>query len=111
MNYLNIVLQFMISGAVVVIATFLSKNFDSKWGGLIAAAPHIITLTIIFVYLNTNIQNTQKLITSLSVFVVPVFIFLLVIYIFLPKTNLFLAVFFAYLAYFIFAAVMNLFID
>ncbi len=71
MNTIQIILQFIISGVVVVGATLISKHIDSKWGGLIVALPIMTLLGFIFISGNTDVASTQKYLLSALLFMIP----------------------------------------
>ena len=106
---LNMVLQFIIAGTVVVGATWLSRFIAPKWGALVAAAPHVLKLSIIFVLLETNTQLTQSMIVSAAWFLVPVFAFLGMVYFLISRTSLFYSLFAGYVVYFAMAFAINYF--
>ncbi len=88
MNYLYLLLKFFIGGAIIVSVTLLANYIHPKWGGLIAVAPIITTLSIIFVKYETSINTTQQLILSSIYFIIPTLIFLIAMYFLLNKFNL-----------------------
>jgi len=88
MNAFQLILQFVISGAVVVGATLLSKHFDSKWAGLLVALPIMTILGFVFISTNTNFEVTQRYLQSALIFMIPAAIYILSIYLMLGKVNL-----------------------
>lgn len=88
MNYSFLLLKFFIGGVIIVSATLLANYIHPKWGGLVAVAPIITTLSIIFVKYETNLQTTQQLILSSIYFIIPTLIFLIAMYFLLNKFNL-----------------------
>ena len=88
MNTLQIILQFIISGAVVVGATLLSKSFDSKWAGLLVALPIMTLLGFIFISMNTGATVTQRYLISALIFMLPAAIYILSLYLLFGKVNL-----------------------
>lgn len=99
MNSIHLIFQFIISGSIVVCATLISKNFDSKWSGLLVALPIMTILGYIFISLNTD--NTDKIIAqryliSALIFMIPAAIYILSLYLLNDKlplyANLFLSI-------------------
>jgi len=88
MNYLYLLLKFIIGGGIIVAVTLLANYINPKWGGIIAVAPITTTLAIIFVRLETNTLTTQKLIMASIIYVIPSVIFLVAMYFLLTKFNL-----------------------
>lgn len=89
MNYWNLVLQFVVSGLVVVGATVLSKLVDSKWAGLLVALPIMTVLGFIFISTNSSYVITQRYLLSALLFMIPAAVYLLSLYLLLGKVNLF----------------------
>ncbi len=48
MDYLYMLLKFIIGGSVIVGVTLLAENVDPRYGGMLAAAPIITTLAFLF---------------------------------------------------------------
>lgn len=88
MNTLQIILQFFISGIVVVGATLISKSIDSKWGGLIVALPIMTLLGLVFISGGSDIASTQKYLLSALLFMIPAAIYILSLYLLYEKVNL-----------------------
>lgn len=88
MNTLQIILQFLISGAVVVGATLLSKEIDSKWSGLIVALPLMTLLGFIFISGGTDTATTQKYLLSALLFMIPAAIYILSLYLLYERVSL-----------------------
>jgi len=80
MNTTHIALQFIISGGVVVGATLLAKNIDSKWAGLLVALPIMTLLGLVFISNNVDVVNTQKYLLSAILFMIPAALYLLSVY-------------------------------
>jgi uncharacterized membrane protein (GlpM family) len=88
MNIYQTILQFLLSGAVVVIATILSKSFDSKWAGLLVALPTMTILGLIFISINTTTTITQRYLLSALLFMIPAAVYILSVYMLFEKVNL-----------------------
>lgn len=88
MNTVQIVLQFVLSGAVVVGATLLSKFIDSKWAGLLVALPTMTILGLIFISLNTTEAITQRYLISALIFMIPAAVYILSLYLLYGRCSL-----------------------
>jgi uncharacterized membrane protein (GlpM family) len=88
MNITQLVIQFLISGFVVVGATIISKSFDSKWAGLLVALPVMTILGLIFISSNTNEIVTQRYLLSALIFMIPAAVYLFSIYFLFGKFSL-----------------------
>lgn len=99
MNTLYLILKFIIGGSLILGITLLANHIHPKWGGILAVAPIITTLSIIFVKYETNLQTTQQLILSAIYFIIPTLIFLIIIYFLLNKLNLIYSFLIAYVVW------------
>lgn len=88
MNTLQIILYFVISGAVVVGATLISKSFDSKWAGLLVALPLMTLLGFVFISTNTDAIVTQRYLLSALLFMIPAAIYILSLYLLYSRVSL-----------------------
>lgn len=88
MGIYQIILQFVLSGAVVVGATLISKHFDSKWAGLLVALPIMTILGFIFISINSTATITQRYLLSAMIFMIPAAIYILSLYLLFGKVNL-----------------------
>ncbi len=73
----KLVLQFVISGAVVVAATALAERLGQKWAGLLVALPLWTLLTYIFLSVNHPAANYRGYLTAAVVFMIPAAVFIL----------------------------------
>lgn len=80
MDYLYTLLKFVIGGSVMVGVTLLAGQVDTRYGGLLAAAPMVTTLAFIFTFSEAGQQVTRQLIISTFWFVIPTVLFLLALY-------------------------------
>lgn len=96
MNLLYLILKFVIGGSLILGITILANYIHPKWGGMVAVAPIITTLSIIFVKYETDLQTTQQLILSSIYFIIPTLIFLIIMYFLLNKINLIYSFIIAY---------------
>lgn len=76
MNITYIILQFLISGSVVVGATILATYIDSKWAGLLVALPIMTVLGFIFISLHNDAVTTQRYLISALIFMIPAAIYI-----------------------------------
>lgn len=73
---LKVLLQFLVSGSVVVIATYVSPKLGQKWAGLIVAAPLLTLLTFVFLSLNSSQHNLKSYLVSALIYMVPAALFI-----------------------------------
>jgi uncharacterized membrane protein (GlpM family) len=73
---LKMIAQFIISGSVVVLASYISPKFGQKWAGLIVAAPLLTLLTFIFLSLDSRNNNLRDYLASALIFMIPAAIFI-----------------------------------
>ena len=107
MQPLYLILKFIIGGSLILGITLLANNIHPKWGGILAVAPIITTLSIIFVKYETNLQTTQQLILSAIYFIIPTLIFLIIMYFLLNKLNLIYSFIIAYVVWFIIVFILQ----
>lgn len=101
MQPLYLILKFIIGGSLILGITLLANHIHPKWGGILAVAPIITTLSIIFVKYETDLQTTQQLILSAIYFIIPTLIFLIIMYFLLNKINIVYSFLIAYVVWFI----------
>ena len=58
---LNYLIQFVLGGGIIVLMSFLAKNFHPKYAALVYAIPIQFTLAAIFIYFGTNSGSIQEL--------------------------------------------------
>jgi len=73
---LKMLLQFVISGTIVVVATAVGQKVSQKWAGLIVALPLWTILVYVFLLLNNKTANHHEYLLSALVFMIPAAIFL-----------------------------------
>ena len=88
MNYLYMLLKFVIGGGVIVGVTFLAEQVDPKYGGMLAAAPIITTLAFLFTYSEAGMGTTRQLVISAFWFAIPSVLFLLALYLLMARFSL-----------------------
>ncbi len=87
MTLTYIVLKFVLGGAILV-GVGLLTNVHPKWGGMLAVAPIITALSIIFVCRESGMEATQGVIMWAVVYLIPCAIFLGVVYGINARTNI-----------------------
>ena len=87
-SWFQLSLQFILSGAVVVGATLLSKQIDSKWAGLLVALPIMTVLGFVFISLDSPNIAIQRYLISALVFMVPAAIYILSLYLLSSRISL-----------------------
>jgi uncharacterized membrane protein (GlpM family) len=97
MNYLYLLLKFIIGGGIVLAVTLLVNYVTPRWGGMIAVAPIITTLSFIFVNYETNIDTTRQVVLASIRYIIPTLFFLILLYFLLNKLNLTLSLIISYL--------------
>ncbi|WP_321504868.1 GlpM family protein [uncultured Methanoregula sp.] len=88
MNYLYTLLKFIIGGSVIVGVTLLAEQVDPRYGGMLAAAPIITTLAIVFTFFEAGHDTTRQLVLSAFWFAIPSIFFLLALYFLLTRFSL-----------------------
>ena len=88
MNAIQILLQFILSGSVVVGATIIANSIDSKWSGLLVALPIMTILGLIFISTNNSTIVTERYLLSALLFMIPAAIYLLSTYLLMGKLSL-----------------------
>ncbi len=76
MDYLYTLLKFVAGGSIVVGVTALSENMDPRYGGILAAAPIITTMSFLFTYYEAGQETTRQLVLGTFFFVIPILVFL-----------------------------------
>ena len=89
MNYLYMLLKFIIGGSVIVGVTVLAEQVDPRYGGMLAAAPIITTLAFLFTYSEAGQETTRQLVVSAFWFAIPSILFLLTLYFLLTRFSFF----------------------
>lgn len=88
MDYLSMLLKFVVGGSVIVGVTFLAEHVDPRYGGMLAAAPIITTIAFLFTYSEAGRQTTQQLVISAFYFAIPSLLFLLAFYFLMYRFSL-----------------------
>jgi uncharacterized membrane protein (GlpM family) len=85
MEFLYLIIIFLAGGSVVAGTTWLADVIDPRYGGILAVAPIITTLSFIFTSLHGSQERTQDLVLGSIVFLIPTAIFLLSLYLLLNR--------------------------
>ena len=85
MNYLYLLLKFVAGGIIVAGTTVLTEQIDPRYGGILATAPIITPLTLVFVYTETDYSITRELALNSFYFIIPTAIFLVVFAFFMSR--------------------------
>jgi uncharacterized membrane protein (GlpM family) len=88
MEYLYLLVIFLVGGSVVAGTTWLADLIDPRYGGILAVAPIITTLSFIFTSLHGSAERTQGLVLGSIIFLVPTAIFLVSLYLLLNRYSL-----------------------
>ena len=83
----KILLQFVISGLIVVLATYLSPRIGQKWAGLIVAAPLLTLLTFVFLSLDHTNGSLREYLLSSLIFMIPAAAFILCLMLLSDRLN------------------------
>lgn len=97
---IKLILSFIVGGAYAIIATIAADKFGSKIGGLIGGLPSTVLFGLLFIAWT---QNTHAAVDAMVLIpaVIGVACFFMITYILFAKRNIWLALFFAYVIWFI----------
>lgn len=84
---LKIFLQFIISGFIVVLASYLANKIGQKWAGLLVAAPLLTLLTYVFLSMESSSTNYKEYLTSALIYMIPAAFFILSLLILSTRFN------------------------
>src|SRR3954462_10927047 len=79
--------QFVISGSVVVLASYVAPRFGQKWAGLIVAAPLLTLLTFIFLSIDRSNGSLHDYLLSALIFMIPAAFFIACLLLFADRMN------------------------
>jgi uncharacterized membrane protein (GlpM family) len=80
MDYLQTLLKFVAGGSVIVGVTLLAQQANTRYGGILAAAPIITTLAFLFTYNEVGSATAQQLVLGTFFFAIPSLVFLISLY-------------------------------
>ncbi|MFA5331268.1 MAG: GlpM family protein [Methanoregula sp.] len=85
MDLLYNFVKFIAGGCIVVGVTFLAQHIDPRYGGIIATAPIITTVALLFTYSESGFTTTRDLALASFYFVIPTVLFLVALYFLMGK--------------------------
>jgi uncharacterized membrane protein (GlpM family) len=85
MEFLYLLIIFLAGGSMVAGTTWIAELIDPKFGGILAVAPIITTLSFIFTSLHSSPERTQTLVLGSMVFLIPTALFLISLYLLLNR--------------------------
>jgi uncharacterized membrane protein (GlpM family) len=88
MEFLYLVIIFLAGGSVVAGTTWLADLIDPRYGGILAVAPIITTLSFLFTSLHGSQERTQGLVLGSIIFLIPTALFLISLYLLLSRYGL-----------------------
>ena len=109
MEWLYLITKFIVGGVIIVGITFLTHYIDPKYGGILASAPIITTLAVIFTKYETSTVTTQNFVYATFYFTVSSLVFLIVLYFSLKKFNTLNSLFISYLIWLFAVLIINKF--
>ncbi|MCK9630504.1 MAG: DUF3147 family protein [Methanoregula sp.] len=80
MEYLQTLFRFIAGGSIIVGVTYLAQQVNPKYGGILAAAPIITTIALLFTYNEVGRTATQQLVLGTFFFAIPSVIFIISLY-------------------------------
>jgi uncharacterized membrane protein (GlpM family) len=88
MEYLQTALKFIAGGSIIVGVTYLARQVNPRYGGILAAAPIITTLAFLFTYSEAGMDTTRQLVLGTFFFAIPSLVFLLSLYFLMTRFTL-----------------------
>jgi uncharacterized membrane protein (GlpM family) len=85
MEFLYLLIIFLAGGSIVAGTTWIAELIDPRFGGILAAAPIITTLSFIFTTFLTTQERTRELVMGSVVFLFPTALFLVSLYLLLGR--------------------------
>lgn len=89
MEYLFILLTFLAGGGIVAGTMLLSQHMDPRYGGILAVAPIITTLSFVFTRVGTSEKSTRDLALYSLYFMIPTVLFLASVYLLTNRYSIF----------------------
>jgi len=84
---LKIILQFVISGTIVVLAGYLANKVGQRWAGLLVAAPLLTLITFVFLSIDSSTRSLQEYLSSALVYMIPAAVFIGMLYLLSPRLH------------------------
>jgi uncharacterized membrane protein (GlpM family) len=85
MEFLYLLIIFLAGGGMVAGTTWIADLIDPKYGGILAVAPIITTLSFVFTSIHASQERTQALVLGSMVFLIPTALFLISFYLLLNR--------------------------
>jgi uncharacterized membrane protein (GlpM family) len=85
MEFLYLLIIFLAGGSIVAGTTWIAELIDPRYGGILAVAPIITTLSFIFTSIFTSQERTRELVMGSLVFLFPTALFLITLYLLLGR--------------------------
>lgn len=96
MNYLYVIAVFLAGGSIVAGTTYLANLIDPRYGGILAVAPIITTLSFLFTSLTAPGERVQELVMGSLLFLIPTILFLVALFLLLHRSGFALSILGAY---------------
>lgn len=109
-SLLYYLIQFTLGGASVVGITWIAKNIDPKYTGIVYALPVILVVAMIFIYLEQGLDISQKTLKSTFVYEFTLIYFVLAFWLLLYKVNFWWAMILALVTWAILATLIQIWI-
>lgn len=88
MGPLYLLLVFLAGGTIVAGTTYIAGIIDPRYGGILAVAPVITTLSFLFASIQAPQERIQALVLGSLIFIIPSALFLLSLYLLLNRYGL-----------------------
>jgi uncharacterized membrane protein (GlpM family) len=85
MDPVYLLFMFVAGGSMVAGSTCIAEIIGPKYGGILAVAPIITTLTILFTGMHSTQERTRDLILGSTVFLIPTALFLVSLYLLIGR--------------------------
>lgn len=92
MEFLYLLIVFLAGGSMVAGTTYIADLIDPRYGGILAVAPIITTISIIFTGTHATQDRTQALVLGSLIFLIPCVLFLLSLYLLLNRYGLIIGI-------------------
>lgn len=92
MGPLYLLIVFLAGGTMVAGTTYIAGLIDPRYGGILAVAPIITTVSFIFTSIQASQERTQALVLGSLIFIIPSVLFLLSLYLLLNRYGLIAAI-------------------
>jgi uncharacterized membrane protein (GlpM family) len=88
MEFFYLLIIFLAGGSMVAGTTYIADLIDPRYGGILAVAPIITTLSSIFTGIHASQERTQALVLGSMIFIIPSALFLISLYLLLNRYGL-----------------------